>query len=64
MHAWLKRLFLEVNIGDISLDVPVMNAACSVAKTFADVEALCETRIGAVLIGSKCLPEKRTQVGE
>lgn len=29
-----------------------MNAACNVAKTISDVEALCKTRAGAVLVGS------------
>lgn len=41
-----------MKIGNVTLDVPVMNAACSVAKSFADVEAMAKTRAGAVLIGS------------
>lgn len=34
------------------LTTPVMNAACSVAKTIDDIRALSETAIGAVTIGS------------
>ena len=41
-----------IHIGSISLDAPVMNAACSVAKTIKDVEVLSSTDIGAVLVGS------------
>lgn len=35
-----------------------MNAACSVAKTMQDVEALCQTKVGAVLIGSITLEQR------
>lgn len=35
-----------------AIDPPVMNAACSVAKTLEDVEALCATHAGAVVVGS------------
>lgn len=41
-----------MQIKDITFKTQVMNAACSVAKTMADVEALCQTKAGAVLIGS------------
>jgi len=41
-----------VKIGSVSLHTPVMNAACSVAKTIEDVEALSKTKAGAVLVGS------------
>ena len=40
------------NIGGVTLPRPVMNAACSVAKTVDDVRALAATDIGAVLVGS------------
>ena len=39
-------------IGNVVLNVPYMNAACSVAKTPEDIKALCQTSAGAVLIGS------------
>lgn len=41
-----------VKIGSVSMHTPVMNAACSVAKTIEDVEALSKTKVGAVLVGS------------
>ena len=41
-----------MKIGNVEISVPVMNAACSVAKTMEDVKAMCETQAGAVLIGS------------
>lgn len=41
-----------ITIGDIELHSPVMNAACSVAKTIEDVRALATTNTGAVLVGS------------
>lgn len=41
-----------MKIGTATLSTPVMNAACSVAKSMSDVEALCATGVGAVLIGS------------
>jgi dihydroorotate dehydrogenase (fumarate) len=39
-------------IGKIEISSPVMNAACSVAKTLEDIEALSKTNIGVVTIGS------------
>lgn len=39
-------------IGSVKLSSPVMNAACSVAKTIEDVRALSATNISAVLVGS------------
>ena len=39
-------------IGNVVLNTPYMNAACSVAKTPEDIKALCQTSAGAVLIGS------------
>lgn len=39
-------------IGNVTLQAPYMNAACSIAKTPEDIEALCQTGAGAVLIGS------------
>ena len=44
-----------MQIGGVTIDTPVMNAACSVAKTMSDVVALSKTGIGAVLIGSVTL---------
>ena len=41
-----------MKIGNVSLNSPVMNAACSVPKTMDDVKAMCATKAGAVLIGS------------
>jgi dihydroorotate dehydrogenase (fumarate) len=41
-----------VRIGSVNLDTPVMNAACSVAKSMKDVEALAKTGVGAILVGS------------
>ncbi len=45
-------------IGGITFASSVMNAACSIAKTFDDVELLCKTKIGAVLIGSITLKSR------
>ena len=39
-------------IGNVVLNAPYMNAACSIAKTPEDIKALCQTSAGAVLIGS------------
>ncbi len=39
-------------MANFTLATPFMNAACSVAKTKEDIEALCATQAGAVLIGS------------
>lgn len=41
-----------MRIGSNQISAPVMNAACSVAKTLADVKALCQTKAGIVLVGS------------
>lgn len=41
-----------IRIGGVTLKNPVMNAACSIAKTPDDVEIMCRTRAGAVLVGS------------
>lgn len=41
-----------LTIGGIKIDTPVMNAACSVAKTMDDIAAMSATEAGAVLIGS------------
>jgi dihydroorotate dehydrogenase (fumarate) len=41
-----------VKIGPVAIDTPVMNAACSVAKSLQDVEALARTTIGVILVGS------------
>lgn len=41
-----------MKIGNVEISVPVMNAACSVAKTVDDVQALCATNAGVVLVGS------------
>ena len=43
---------MSVTIGSVSLSTPVMNAACSVAKTIGDITALAETKIGVVTVGS------------
>lgn len=41
-----------ITIGDFKLSNPVMNAACSIAKTPNDVKQMCTTKAGAVLVGS------------
>lgn len=41
-----------VKIGEIDIVGPVMNAACSVAKTYDDIKALSRTNISVVTIGS------------
>ena len=41
-----------MKIGVVNIKVPVMNAACSIAKTWEDVRAMCSTSAGLVLIGS------------
>lgn len=57
-------------IGQLDLTSPVMNAACSVAKTHDDIEALSNTDIGVVTIGSITVqprdgnPEPRWFAGE
>ncbi len=59
-----------MKIADITLSSPVMNAACSVAKSPDDILALSQTRAGIVLIGSITLesregnPEPRWFVGD
>lgn len=56
-------------IGSVLVTVPVMNAACSVAKSIEDVEALAKTTIGIILVGSITVepragnPEPRWFVG-
>lgn len=42
----------SIKIADTELSSPVMNAACSLAKTFEDVEAFCKTKSSAVVVGS------------
>lgn len=42
----------DVKIGVLNIKTGFMNAACSVAKTHEDVDAMCQTKAGAVLIGS------------
>lgn len=39
-------------IGGVTITAPFMNAACSVAKTQTDVQALASTKAGIVLVGS------------
>ncbi len=41
-----------MKIGNVEISTPVMNAACSVAKSMEDVEALSATKAGVVLVGS------------
>ncbi len=58
------------SIGPIQVSTPVMNAACSVAKSIEDVEALSKTKVGVILVGSITVdprdgnPEPRWFVGE
>lgn len=52
-----------MNIAGVQIKVPVMNAACSVAKTFYDVRRLSQTNIGAVLIGSVTLKPRSINPG-
>ena len=40
------------NIGGIELSAPVMNAACSVAKSVDDIKALLATNIGVITVGT------------
>lgn len=59
-----------VKIGSVAIDTPVMNAACSVAKSIEDVRALAATKVGVVLVGSITVeprdgnPEPRWFVGD
>jgi dihydroorotate dehydrogenase (fumarate) len=39
-------------VGSVIIETPVMNAACSVAKSVEDVEALSKTNVGAIMVGS------------
>lgn len=41
-----------MNIGSVVINSPVMNGACSVAKSIDDVKALCKTKVVVVLVGS------------
>ena len=41
-----------MKIADVEISSPYMNGACSVAKTVDDVQALCNTKVGVVLVGS------------
>jgi dihydroorotate dehydrogenase (fumarate) len=41
-----------MRIGNVQLRRPVMNAACSIAKTLGDVKTWCATNSGAVVVGS------------
>lgn len=43
---------MATSIGAISFANPVMNAACSIAKSFDDLDALLATQAAAVVIGS------------
>lgn len=52
-----------MKIGTVLIEPSIMNAACSVAKTIKDVEALAKTSIGAVTIGSITI-EPRTSNSE
>lgn len=49
---------MSVEFAGLEFRNPVMNAACSVAKSFEDLDAMLATNAGAVLIGS-ITPEKR-----
>jgi dihydroorotate dehydrogenase (fumarate) len=57
-------------IGTIDMSVPVMNAACSVAKSAHDIAALAATNIGGVTIGTITVepregnPEPRWYAGD
>lgn len=57
-------------IGSASISTPIMNAACSVAKSISDVEALSKTKVSVILVGSITVqprdgnPEPRWFVGE
>lgn len=59
-----------VTIGGIDIAVPVMNAACSVAKSPDDIRALAATNIGVVTIGTITVqprggnPEPRWYAGD
>lgn len=59
-----------VKIGSVQISTPVMNAACSVAKSIEDVESLSKTKVGVILVGSITVeardgnPEPRWFVGE
>jgi dihydroorotate dehydrogenase (fumarate) len=49
---------MSIAFAGLELQTPVMNAACSVAKSAEDLEAMLATQAGAVLIGS-ITPESR-----
>lgn len=57
-------------LGGVSMQAPVMNAACSVAKSVDDVKALASTGVGMVLVGSITVaprsgnPEPRWYAGD
>lgn len=57
-------------LGNISVQTPVMNAACSVAKSVDDVRTLASTGVGIVLVGSITVaprtgnPEPRWYAGD
>jgi dihydroorotate dehydrogenase (fumarate) len=59
-----------MRIGSVEIQPGIMNAACSIAKTPADVDAFLKTGIGAIVIGSITLkprepnPEPRWYVGD
>lgn len=61
---------MSTKIGSVEVEVPVMNAACSVAKTVDDVTALAVTPIGVVTVGSITVlprdgnPEPRWHTGD
>lgn len=52
-----------MKIGKVVIDPPVMNAACSIAKTIDDVKALSHTKIGAILVGSITLEPRKGNSG-
>jgi dihydroorotate dehydrogenase (fumarate) len=59
-----------VRIESVEIQPGIMNAACNIAKTPADVDAFAKTGIGAIVIGSITLkprepnPEPRWYVGD
>ena len=53
-----------MQIGTVLIKPNIMNAACSVAKTIQDVQALAKTSIGAITVGSITVEKRETNPGQ
>lgn len=52
-----------MRLGSVTVEPAVMNAACSIAKSKSDVQALSRTSVGAVLVGSVTLSPRKGNAG-